>query len=114
MSKLGYFFNDENEENGYRILKLLNIFFASGGYEFDYLKQTVLDLVNAYNPTIGGIIASNPDLFNPLFENLVTYLLVPLFNNTPATPNKLLSDDLKEFLKPFLSLLPENLRNLIK
>ena len=114
LSKLGYFFNDENEENGYRILKLLNIFFASGGYEFDYLKQTVLDLVNAYNPTIGGIIASNPDLFNPLFENLVTYLLVPLFNNTPATPDKLLSDDLKEFLKPFLSLLPENLRNLIK
>lgn len=114
LSKLGYFFNDKNEENGYRTLKLLNIFFASGGYEFDYLKQTVLDLVNAYNPTIGGIIASNPDLFNPLFENLVTYLLVPLFNNTPATPNKILSDDLKELLKPFLSLLPENWRNLIK
>jgi|GEM_PF-665147 len=108
LSKLGYFFNDENEENGYRTLKLLNIFFASGGYEFGYLKQTVLDLVNAYNPTIGGIIASNPDLFNPLFENLVTYLLVPLFNNTPATPSKILSSDLRELLKPFLSLLPEN------
>jgi len=109
LSKLGYFFNDKNEEeNGYRILKLLNIFLASGGYEFSYLKQTILDLVNAYNPTIGAILALNPDLFNPLFQNFVTYLLVPLFNNTPATPSKILSDDLKELLKPFLSLLPDN------
>ncbi|MCL8212532.1 hypothetical protein [Mesoplasma whartonense] len=115
LSKLGYFFNDKNEEeNGYRILKLLNIFLASGGYEFSYLKQTILDLVNAYNPTIGAILALNPDLFNPLFQNFVTYLLVPLFNNTPATPSKILSDDLKELLKPFLSLLPDNWRNLIK
>lgn len=116
LSKLSYFFNDQNEENGYRLLKLINLLFAPAGYEFPDADQGTTGsgdgstenfnkedegeeiqrfpglnrmLTNILTPVLGDILGDGvSEVSAMVLKDVVPQMLIPLLMDGIGDPNK--------------------------